>query len=57
MKKIIILGANSFAGTSFVNYLLKKNIKFFRQADLMKKKIPLIFTKRILINKTIGLIE
>ena len=40
MKKIIILGANSFAGTSFVNYLLKKKYKVFSTSRSHEKKDP-----------------
>mgnify|MGYP000091264747 CR=1 FL=1 len=40
MKKILILGANSFAGTSFVNYLLKRKYKVFSTSRSSEKKDP-----------------
>ena len=40
MKKILILGSNSFAGTSFVNYLLKKKYKVFSTSRSYEKKDP-----------------
>lgn len=40
MKKILILGANSFAGTSFVNFLLKKKYKVFSTSRSTEKKKP-----------------
>lgn len=55
MKKILILGANSFAGTSFVNFLLKKNTKFFPQADQLKKENLLISLKKMLTKIIINL--
>ena len=39
-KKILILGSNSFAGTSFVNFLLKKNYKVFSTSRSNEKKTP-----------------
>lgn len=39
-KKILILGSNSFAGTSFVNFLLKKNYKVFSTSRSNEKKKP-----------------
>ncbi|MDC1176323.1 GDP-mannose 4,6-dehydratase [Candidatus Pelagibacter sp.] len=48
MKKILILGANSFAGTSFVNYLLKKKYKVFSSSRSSEKKDPFnIFKENI----------
>lgn len=40
MKKILILGANSFAGTSFVKYLLKKNYTVYSTSRSGEKKKP-----------------
>ena len=40
MKKILILGANSFAGTSFVNYLLKKKYIVYSTSRSSEKKNP-----------------
>ena len=40
MKKILILGANSFAGTSFVNYLLKIKYIVFSTSRSPEKKNP-----------------
>ena len=39
-KKILILGSNSFAGTSFVDFLLKKNYKVFSTSRSSEKKKP-----------------
>ena len=40
MKKILILGSNSFAGSSFVNHLLKNNYKVFPTSRSAEKKYP-----------------
>ena len=53
MKKILILGANSFAGTSFVNYLLKIKYIVFSTSRSPEKKTLLISIKKILIKKII----
>jgi len=48
MKKIIILGANSFAGTSFVKFLLKKKYKVYSSSRSNEKKEPFnIYKKNI----------
>lgn len=48
MKKILILGANSFAGTSFVNYLLKNKYRVFSTSRSAEKKDPFnIYKKNI----------
>ena len=28
MRKILVIGSNSFAGSDFIDFLLKKNLKF-----------------------------
>lgn len=40
MKKILILGSNSYAGTAFVKYLLKKKYKVFSTSRSSEKKSP-----------------
>ena len=52
MKKIIVLGSNSFAGSCYVDYLLNKNYKiygFSRSAEppklLLKYKYKFILQK------------
>jgi len=40
MKTILILGSNSFAGTSFVSHLLKSNYKVFSTSRSVEKKNP-----------------
>ena len=37
MKKILILGSDSFSGSSLVNYLLNKNYKIFGVNRSLKK--------------------
>ena len=54
-KKILILGSNSFAGTSFVNFLLKKNYKVFSTSRSNEKKNHLIYILIGLTKKTINL--
>ena len=51
MKKILILGANSFAGTSFVKYLLSKNFYVFSTSRSAKKKDPFNIYKEHVTNK------
>lgn len=43
MKKILVIGSNSFSGSHFVNYLLKKKYKVFgfsRSTQLKKEFLP-----------------
>ncbi len=48
MKKLLILGSNSFAGTTFVNYLLKKKFTVFSTSRSSEKKNPFnIFKENI----------
>ena len=51
MKKILILGANSFAGTSFVKYLLSKNFYVFSTSRSAEKKDPFNIYKENVTNK------
>lgn len=51
MKKILILGANSFAGTSFVKYLLSKNFYVFSTSRSAEKKDPFNIYKEHVTNK------
>ncbi len=51
MKKILILGANSFAGTSFVKYLLKKDFYVFSTSRSAEKKDPFNIYKKYVTNK------
>ena len=50
MKKIIILGSNSFAGSSYINYLLNKNYKiygFSRSKEPSKILLKYKFNKNV----------
>ena len=40
MKKILLLGSNSFAGTTFIEYLLKKKYKVFSTSRSKEKEKP-----------------
>lgn len=50
MKKIAILGSNSFSGSSFVNYVLNKNYKVL---GISRSKQPKFFFSRYHFNKNI----
>ena len=50
MKKIIVLGSNSFAGSCYVNYLLDKNYQiygFSRSAEPQKLLLKYKYNKNI----------
>ncbi len=51
MKKIVILGSNSFAGTTFVEFLLKKNYKVFSTSRSNEKKKPFNIFRTFVKNK------
>lgn len=51
MKKIVILGSNSFAGTTFVEFLLKKNYKVFSTSRSNEKKRPFNIFRKFVKNK------
>ena len=55
MKKILILGSNSFAGSSFVNHLLKNNYKVFSTSRSAEKKYPFNIYRENIYKKIINL--
>ena len=43
-KKFLVLGSNSFSGSTFVNYLLNKNHSVFGTYHTLKNKINLVYS-------------